>query len=118
MVNYEKALRSLWRDILTVEVFTPYEKANGATGMEPVAVIIDEPCKLSFSSVSVTEQGEDVARIAQAAKVFCGVALDIPAGSKITVEHGSRKYVYKQSGAPSRYTAHQEIALVPFEGLA
>lgn len=73
----------------------------------------DQPCKLSFETLSSTNEDE-VATAEQAVKLFISSELVIPPGSKITVTHQGRNFEYSQSGDPGVFTYHQEINLEKF----
>jgi hypothetical protein len=113
-VSHKKTLSSLWKDTVTVSEYQEIEKPNGSTGFAEVAVLENQPCKLSFSTLQTTAQNDDNASIVQTTKLFLDNAVVIKPGSKLTVEHNGRTFVFAQSGEPGVFTAHQEIVLVPF----
>ena len=50
------------------------------TSEKEVVVLTDEPCRLSYSSVSAVDQGETVAKTAQVTKLFLSPDARINAG--------------------------------------
>ena len=118
MVDHKKALMLLWTDTFSVVEYPDYTKPNGSTGFEEAIVLENEPCKLSFSSLSAVNQSETSAAIVQSTKLFCDKAIEIKAGSKIIVNRDGRTFEYKQSGEPGIFLAHQEIVLVPYKDVA
>ena len=118
MVNAKKALQILWNDKFAVTEYRKVAKPNKSTGFEEVAVLINQPCKLSFSTLQATNQTDSDAPIVQVTKLFLDDAVEIKPGSKITVQHKGRTLEFSQSGLPGVFTNHQEIVLVPFKGWA
>jgi len=117
-MNNKAALASMWTDKMTVSEYQEIDKPNGSTGFQEVYVIADAPCKLSFTTLANVEGGEGNAPLRQVVKVFCDAELDIKAGSKIEIVRDGKVYTYRQSGTPGRFSAHQEIVLIPFDGWA
>lgn len=112
------ALKRLWTDRMTVTEYREVPKPNGSTGFEEVVVLEDVPCKLSFSTLQAVNQNDANATLVQVAKVFCDSALQIRAGSKLTVLHRGQVSEFSRSGEPGRFTVHQELVLLPFRGWA
>lgn len=110
----ERAIKSLWRDRMTVIEHRKLKKENGATGFEDVEMVREEPCKIIFKTLQATDQ-EEAAGLTQGIKLLCDKNVAIPAGSKILVLHEGIKTAYRQSGKPAVYSAHQEIMLELFE---
>lgn len=81
------------------------------TSEKEVVVLKDEPCRLSYSSVSAVDQGETVARTAQVTKLFLSPDARINAGSVIEVTQSGVTQKYECSGVPAVYATHQEIVL-------
>lgn len=117
--TYKAALTSLWSGLCNVYV-REYTR-NAITGRsEPTEVLKldNEPCRVSFSSITSTGEKDDAPTIQQTVKLFISSAVDIPEGSKIVVTQNGQTEAYTRSGAPAVYTYHQEIMLVPFEEYA
>lgn len=116
-----KALERLWKDRCTVykreKVKDPITKL---TDFEEKPLIQDQPCKLSFETLTSTS-GDPVAVVSQTVKLFLSPDVEIPAGCKIVVTRFNnleRKFTYSKSGEAGVFTNHQEIQLVPFAGYA
>ena len=119
MVNaHRKALELLWRDRCTViqrqKVTDP---ETNLTDFQEVPLLENVPCKLSFETLTSTD-GEPVAAVQQAVKLFLSPDVVIPAGCKIIVTRSNdlaREFVYASSGEPGVFTDHQEINLQLFQ---
>lgn len=113
MVMREAALMSLWTDKMTVTVKeSETEEKTGITSFKDKVIYSNEPCRVSFSSLSAAEITDGVQEIAQSVKLFASVKLDIPPGSEIiVVRRGGRAAVYESSGPAAFYLFHQEIPL-------
>lgn len=74
MVNaYRKALQSLWTGVCTVYVRVPSPTPDPATGrtvwaVEAVAEAV--PCRLSFETLSETQDESSAAKVTQSVKLF------------------------------------------------
>ena len=113
--SYQDTLRRLWDGLCDVYIIeTVRNKANGRDEPTEVQKLHGEPCRLSFSSISSTNEQDSAPRIQQALKLFISKDVSIPAGSKIVVTQEGQMNAYAQSGKPAVYSTHQEIMLVPF----
>jgi len=112
------AMRSMWNDTCAVYEYQPVKLENKSTVHDEVAMITDEPCKLSFSSLSSVSQTDTAAAIVQTVKLFLDENLTIKAGSKIVVNRRNQLFVYAYSGEAGIFDNHQEIVLIPWEGWA
>ena len=106
-----KVIESTYDGTCTVTEHVEYEKENSSTGFKDEIVLINEPCRLSFSSSQTAQQGEQAAAITQSIKLFIRPELTIKPGSKITVTQNGVTADYTRSGVPAVYPTHQEIAL-------
>ena len=88
------------------------------THEEEIAVIEDQPCKLSFEKLNAVVQTETAAAIAQGLKLFLAPEIHINGGSKIVVTQNGVTGEYSTSGEPAIYPTHQEIMLELFKGWA
>lgn len=114
--SYKNAIQSLWQGRATITVREgKYNPANGRT--EPVerVTVADQPCRVSYSTVTNTEPNSEAALVAQTVKLLIDPAVDIPAGSKITVTQNGVTRDYEQSGKAAVYTCHQEVPLELFK---
>lgn len=116
-----KALERLWKDRCTVfhrvKVKDPNTKL---TDFEEKPLLQDQPCKLSFETLSSTD-GDPVATVGQSVKLFISPDVEIPAGCKIVVTRFNpleRTFTYGKSGEAGVFTNHQEILLEPWKDYA
>ena len=120
MVNkaVQKALAALWTDRVTVyqnqKVTDP---VTHITDFREVAILEDQPCKLSFETLAAAE-GDPAAAVSQAVKLFLSPDVVIPAGCKVIVTRQGRTFTYASSGEPGVFRDHQEISLTLFKGWA
>ena len=88
------------------------------TRVEEVAVIENQPCKLSFEKINAAVQTETAAAISQGVKLFIAPEIKVKSGSKIIVNWCGETHEYSCSGEPAIYPTHQEIQLELFRGWA
>ena len=111
-----KAQEQLYDGVCTViEYRKVKDEKTKLSGMEDVIVLEGQPCRISFSKVSQSIQGESSANISQSIKLFISPDVTIQPGSKITVTQNGVTTVYKSSGVPAVYATHQEIMLELYE---
>lgn len=119
MVDTSKALQKLWND--TCSIYTYGKTVNSTTKRTEFAESLlyeNQPCKLSFETLTSTSEADHAPSIAQGVKLFIDVGLSIPDGSKVVITRGLNTFTYKSSGEPGIFTNHQEINLELFEGWA
>lgn len=110
-LRQERALQKLWKDRCTVVIrVQKRDEQSKLTDFSEEILFEDEPCKLSFESLSATGEG-NAPSLAQAAKLFLTNQKDIPAGSKIIVTRQGKTFAFARSGEPGWFTCHQEINL-------
>jgi hypothetical protein len=111
-----KAQESLYDGLCTV---TEHQKVKDErsklTDFKDVVVLENQPCKLSFSTITTANQTESVAEIKQTTKLFISPDITIKNDSKITITQGGVTTDYTCSGVPAIYDTHQEIVLDLFE---
>ncbi len=111
-----KAIEETYDGVLTVtEIKKVKEEKSKLTRMEPVVVLEEQPCRLSFEILKAAVQSESGAAVSQVAKLFVSPEVQIKAGSKITVAQDGVTTDYTHSGIPAVYPTHQEIILELFE---
>ena len=81
------------------------------TTEKEVAVLEDEPCRLSYSSVSAVDQTESAAKTAQVTKLFLSPDVQIKPGAKIMVTQAGAVRTFECSGVAAVSPTHQEIVL-------
>lgn len=88
------------------------------TNKREVTVSENQPCKLSFKTITNATETETATGISQIVKSFIAPDIVIDPGSKIVIIHEGRTMSYSQSGVPAVYPTHQEISLTAFRGWA
>lgn len=91
------------------------DEKSKLTKAEPVVVLENQPCKLSFETLKAAGEPAPAAAITQAVKLFVSPDVQIKPGSKITVTQDGATADYTYSGVPAVYPTHQEIMLELFE---
>lgn len=117
MVNstVRKAIESLYTGLCTItEHRQILDESTKQTKFQDVDIIINQPCRLSFSSINPTINETGASSVSQAVKLFIAPEINIPAGCKITVTQNNNTTAYKQSGEPAVYSSHKEIKLELF----
>lgn len=111
-----KAIEGTYTGVLTVsERQSVKDPVTHITHMEEVIVLENQPCKLSFESITTAIQTEAATAISQAAKVFVSPDITIKPGSKLTIAQNGVTTAYSASGVPAVYPSHAEIMLELFE---
>ena len=111
-----KAIEKMYIGTCTITEHQKVKKDNKSTGFQDVIVLENQPCKLSFSSITSTSQTETAAMVAQTAKVLIAPEIQIKPGSKLTITQNGVITEYKNSGEPALFDTHQEIILELFKG--
>lgn len=109
-----KALERMYQGRATVIEYQKVKDEWGMTNFQEVTVLEDQPCKLSFETLT-SSTGDPVATVSQSVKLFISPDVVIKAGSKIIVTQHGRTTEYSNSGVPAVYPTHQEIMLTLFE---
>lgn len=114
-----RAQESTYEGLCTVYEYRSTKDPNTKiTHEEEVAVIENQPCKLSFEKLSAVIQTETAATLTQGLKLFLAPEIHIDGGSKIVVTQNGVTGEYSASGEPAVYPTHQEIELSLFKGWA
>lgn len=90
-------------------------KVNGVVSFLDKEVLVDEPCRLSYSSSPSAKDADGVASISQSIKLFISPDVDVKPGAKIVVTHNGENVAYKRGGVSAMYETHQEIELELYE---
>lgn len=111
-----KAIEATYFGTLTVtEMKKDRDAKTKLTKTEPVVVLENQPCKLSFETLKSAVQTDSAATVTQVTKLFVSPDVSIRAGSKITVTQDDVTTDYTRSGVPAVYPTHQEIILELFK---
>lgn len=112
-----KALESLYGGTCNIIEHQKIKKANKSTGFQDVTVLENEPCRLSFKTITSTNPTDvGASALKQTTTLFINPDVKIAPGSKIVVTQNNVTNEYKQSGEPALYDTHQEIILELFKG--
>lgn len=116
VVKARKAIESMYDGTCTITEYQKVKLPNKSTGFKEVVVLEDIPCRLSFKTITNTNQVETgVSAVVQVTKVFIAPEIQVKPGSKLTITQNDVTTEYKSSGQPAIYTTHQEIELELFE---
>ena len=118
VVKARKAIESLYDDVCTITEHQKVKRENKSTGFDDVVVLENQPCRLSYQTVTNAKPTETASSIVQTTKVFLAPEIKVKPGSKITITHKGVTTEYKNSGEPAIYNTHQEIVLELFKGWA
>ena len=85
MNAHRKALERLWKDRCSIFVKEKVtDPTTKLTDFEEKPLLQDQPCKLSFETLTSTN-GDEVATAQQVVKLFLSPDVKVPAGCKIVV---------------------------------
>ncbi len=119
MTRHRKLIEKLYMGICTIAEYQSIkDPETKRTRQTEVTVLENQPCRLSFKTVSSASEFDNAPTISQVTKLFIAPEIIIKAGSKITVTQDGRTTDYSHSGVPAVYSTHQEIALNLFDGWA
>ena len=119
MVSIRDYLATMWTDNATVyEYQNVTDPITHKTSRKLTPVYRNIPCRISFSGLSPTAIGNDVANVSQNIKLFLDTEYTIKEGSVIQVTRNGKVEKYRRSGVPAIYDSHQEIVLEKYEDFA
>lgn len=111
-VKARKAIESLYdRTCTIIEYNANVNPINKRTEYEEDIVLENQPCRVSYKTISTSSQSDASNNISQITKLFIAPEIQIKEGSKIIVTKGNLVETYKNSGIPAVYDTHQEIVL-------
>lgn len=109
-------LSALWSGKCTIYEYQPVTDPDTyQTIHKLVAILEDEPCRLSYQKEQATDITNGAAIISQSVTLFIRPDLIIREGSVIDITQHGVTTTYKGSGKPAIYTNHQEIVLKLYE---
>ncbi|MEH1740097.1 hypothetical protein V6948_07855 [Fusobacterium varium] len=112
--SYRESLERFYTD--TCSIYESGLIKDLKTGItKPTAdnlVVKNQQCRISFKTISPTNQTDSNNKISQEIKLFIAPELLIKEGSKIVITRNGRTTEYKNSGTPAIYSTHQEIILI------
>lgn len=116
MVN---PLKTLWKGSCTViSRVKKQDLITKKTEFVEETIYEDEPCRLSYQTLTPTTDKNNASEVTQVPKLFLSNEVMIPPGSKIIVTQNNRTTEFENSSEPAVYTNHQEIVLELFKGWA
>lgn len=118
-VNVPKSnnpLAKLWTGRCTIYEYQDFtDPVTFQTTQKEVAVLEDEPCRLSYNHEQATNIQSGAAVVSQSITLFVRPDLKINPGSVIEVTQHGVTEKYKGSGQPAVYCNHQQIVLQLYE---
>lgn len=115
-MNTKNDLAVLWTGRATIYEYQPVtDPETFQTKSELVAVVVDEPCRLSYNREQATNIQNGAAVVSQGITVFIRPDLKIKNGSVMDITQNNVTERYKGSGQPAVYSKHQEITLELYE---
>ena len=109
-------LSTLWISKCTIYEFeSTVDPETHQTTQKEVAVVIDEPCRVSYNREQATDIRSGAAVTSQSVTLFLRPDLTVKPGSVIEVTQHDRTTKYKGSSLTALYTNHQEIILELYE---
>lgn len=120
MVNEKvNPLATLWKGKATIFEYQEFiDEETWETSHKLVAVVMDEPCRVSYRQEPSTNIATGAAQLTQIIMLFIRPDIDIKAGSVIEVTQDGRTLKYKRSSKPAIYSNHQEVVLELYEDKA
>ena len=114
--NSINPLAALWTGKCTIYEYQDVVHPNTyQTTQELVAVLENEPCRLSYNREQATNIANGAAVVSQSITLFIRPDLVIKPGSVIEITQHGVTEKYKGSGKPAVYCNHQEIVLKLYE---
>lgn len=109
---HRRAIEQLYEGNCTIyEEQEVTDEDTNITSTDTVAVIENQPCKISFENLSTTSDSDNVAEQKIAVKLFLAPEIDVKPGSQIEVTHNEETVRYSNSGVAGKFYTHQEINL-------
>ena len=116
MVKKSNPLALLWNGRCTISEYQEItDPITHQTNHELVAVVTDEPCRLSHTRESTVNLNGGAPYVSQSIVLFIRPDLTIKEGSVIEITQNNVTNKYKRTSKPSVYTNHQEVALELYE---
>lgn len=116
VTKQDNPLAKLWMGQCTIyEYVETTDVETFQTSHELVAVIKDEPCRLSHRRESTVDVNGGAPYVTQTIVLFIRPDLTIKEGSVIEVTQNKVTNKYKRASKPAVYTRHQEVALELYE---
>lgn len=112
VANATNPLATLWTGRATIfEYKDTTDPITHQTTQDEVAVLEDEPCRISYRYEQSTNMQSGAAVVSQSIILFIRPDLVINPGSVIEITQHGVTQKYKGSGSPAVYCNHQQIVL-------
>ena len=112
-------LAVLWNGLATIYEYKDVtDPVTHQTTQQEVAVLENEPCRMSYNHEQSTNIQSGAAVVSQSIKLFIRPDLKINPGSVIEITQHGVTQKYKGSGSPAVYCNHQEIILELYDNEA
>lgn len=112
LIGTTNPLARLWTGRATIYEYQDYiDPFTKQTTQKEVAVVTDEPCRMSYNYEQSTNMSNGAAVVSQSIRLFIRPNLVIKPGSVIEITQHGVTQKYKGSGSPAVYCNHQEITL-------
>ena len=116
LLNTKNPLAKLWTGKATIYEYQDVtDPTTYQTTQKEVAVVENEPCRLSYNREQSTNIQSGAAVVSQSITLFIRPDLVINPGSVIEITQHGVTEKYKGSGKPAVYCNHQEIILELYE---
>lgn len=111
-INRENPLATIWNGRCTIyEYQDVLDWETKQTTQKEVAVLENEPCRISYRHEQATNIQNGAAVVSQAIILHIRPDLEVNPGSVIEITQHGKTCKYKGSGQPAVYCNHQEIIL-------
>lgn len=109
---HRQVIEQLYEDTCTIyEEQEVTDEDTNITSTDTVAMIENQPCKISFENLNSTSDSGNVAEQKIAVKLFLAPEIDVKPGSTIEITHNGETVKYSNSGVAGKFYTHQEINL-------
>ena len=110
--KHRKAIEMTYNATCTIkECQSIKDPITKVTGKKLVTVLENQPCSISYKSVTTANQTESVSTVQQVIKLFIAPEIIVREGSKLEITHDGIMEEFKNSGKSAVYSSHQEIVL-------
>lgn len=111
LVKVRNAIEKTYNGKCTVIEKQKIQNDDHSTAFKNIVICQNQPCRVSFESITSSNQTDSANAVSQTIKLFISPDLNIKPGSKISVEQDNLKSTYECTGIPAIYPTHQEIYL-------
>ena len=119
LVGTPNPLARLWTGRATIyEYQDETDPITHQTTQHEVAILLDEPCRMSYTHEQSTNIQSGAAVVSQSIRLFIRPDLKINPGSVIEITQHGVTQKYKGSGSPAVYCNHQELTLELYDNEA